>query len=1092
MQHYTLELFRKDDTRFELRVLDGADGSRRSFPLIEQAAVDTLLTLAADDYRVNAPDLAQRGQDLFAWVDRHSNGWLRGVRQQAQALALTIDVREAGLRHLPWELLHDGVQFLCADPIHLFTPLRLASERQQTWQPQKRQLGVLFMASSPEDVQPVLDFEAEESGILQATAHKPLDLQVEESGSLQGLEERLREREDSPDVIHLSGHADVREQQPVFLLEDDEGKRADATPLALARTFANSTPRVVFLSGCRTGESSQQHNMLAFSEQVVQAGVPVVLGWALPVGDVAASQAAATFYDKLATGFDIAQAVAFARQQLLENRSPYWHLLRCYVDSSVLNPLVAKGKLRLRKHDTPKQFLDAGGRVPVCARQDFIGRRRLLQRCLRSLRSGYGDAPYAEGVLLHGMGGLGKSSAAARLIDRLRNSHEAVVCYGGLDETVLVAALGKALPKAQPLLNDAQQTLEQRLRELFEPENNPYCAKPLLVVFDDFEQNIPLESRKQGKADFNPASLAVLHTVLQAIHNGGSDTRVIVTSRFDVPVPHPCRWHDENPQTLRDVDLKKKLAQLPGLQLVHGDTAANALRERAKDIAAGNPRLLEWLDAVLQAPALDANALLDKLAQEEARFREEVLISELVGAQTRAVRHTLACAALYRLPVPLAAIAVLTDSTDTAQHLQTAAKVGLVEISDSTAGKHHFVSNLLDAALADELSEAERQPLAAIASQHLYSQGESAEKLVLRSETLAQEIVRLAIDGQEQAIAVAVGDKLATYMLQHNRYREAEAVCQLVLTLGEDFRILTTLARAEQSLGRSDTRQHFERAVALLPANDEGLDEAVLREKSATLFNYGGLLIQQGQAAEALILYQEQVLPLLEKLGDVREKAVTMGKIADILQARGQLDDALNTLNETLPVYEKLGDVREKAVTERKIADILIARGQLDEGLKVLQERCIPPMEKIGAIRDVAVFQGIVADILQARGQLDDALNTLNETLPVYEKLGDVRSKAVTMGKIADILQARGQLDEALNIRENHELPVYEKLGDVREKAVTMWWIAILLWRKNPEAHRERIRELLCQAKQDFQQMRLPQADSIQKFIDSYGLSCDK
>ena len=142
MQHYTLELFRKDDTRFEWRVLDGADGSRHSFPLIEQAAVDALLTLAADDYRVNAPDLAQRGQDLFAWVDRHSNGWLRGVRQPAQALALTIDVREAGLRHLPWELLHDGVQFLCADPLHLFTPLRLASERKQEWQPQKRQLWV--------------------------------------------------------------------------------------------------------------------------------------------------------------------------------------------------------------------------------------------------------------------------------------------------------------------------------------------------------------------------------------------------------------------------------------------------------------------------------------------------------------------------------------------------------------------------------------------------------------------------------------------------------------------------------------------------------------------------------------------------------------------------------------------------------------------------------------------------------------------------------------------------------------------------------------------------------------------------------------
>ncbi|UJS24580.1 CHAT domain-containing protein [Thiothrix winogradskyi] len=544
MQQYTLELFRKDDSRFELRVLDG---TWLTFPLIEQAEIDALLVLAAQDYRVNAPDLEQRGQDLFNWIDRHSNGWLRRVRQMQQPMTLVLDVREAGLRHLPWELLHDGVKFLCADPFQWFTPLRRVTpaERKHDWQPQKRQLGVLFMASSPEDVQPVLDFEAEESGILQATARKPLDLQVEESGSLQGLEERLTERADSPDVIHFSGHADIDKAsgQPVFLLEDEVGRCAPATPQALAKTLrdANSAPRVVFLSGCRTGESSQQDGMLSFSEQVVTAGVPVVLGWALPVGDVAASQAAAALYDKLATGFGIAEAVALARQALLENHSPYWHLLRCYVDGSALNPLVAKGRQPIRRHNTPQQFLDAGGRVPVCARTAFIGRRRLLQRSLRCLRAWQGDEAYAEGILLHGMGGLGKSSTAARLIDRLRNSHEAVVCYGGLDETALVAALGKALPKAQSLLNDAQQTLEQRLRELFEPEDNPLCAKPLLLVFDDFEQNIPLERRKLGQADYHPASLAVLHTVLQAIHDSQSDTRVIVTSRFAVPVPRPCR-----------------------------------------------------------------------------------------------------------------------------------------------------------------------------------------------------------------------------------------------------------------------------------------------------------------------------------------------------------------------------------------------------------------------------------------------------------------------------------------------------------------------------------------------------------------------
>jgi phosphopentomutase len=35
-------------------------------------------------------------------------------------------------------------------------------------------------------------------------------------------------------------------------------------------------------------------------------------------------------------------------------------------------------------------------------------------------------------------------------------------------------------------------------------------------------------------------------------------------------------------------------------------------------------------------------------------------------------------------------------------------------------------------------------------------------------------------------------------------------------------------------------------------------------------------------------LRQEEELPVYERLGDVSSKAITMGKIADILQARGQ------------------------------------------------------------------------------------------------------------------------------------------------------------------------------------------------------------
>jgi len=67
-----------------------------------------------------------------------------------------------------------------------------------------------------------------------------------------------------------------------------------------------------------------------------------------------------------------------------------------------------------------------------------------------------------------------------------------------------------------------------------------------------------------------------------------------------------------------------------------------------------------------------------------------------------------------------------------------------------------------------------------------------------------------------------------------------------------------------------------------------------------------------------------------------RERAIASGGIADILQARGELDEALRIrTEEQLSVYERLGDVRSRAVTQGKIADIKQARGELDEALRI-------------------------------------------------------------------------------------------------------------------------------------------------------------
>ena len=77
-----------------------------------------------------------------------------------------------------------------------------------------------------------------------------------------------------------------------------------------------------------------------------------------------------------------------------------------------------------------------------------------------------------------------------------------------------------------------------------------------------------------------------------------------------------------------------------------------------------------------------------------------------------------------------------------------------------------------------------------------------------------------------------------------------------------------------------------------------------------------------------------------------------MGQIADILQSRGELDEALRIRREEeLPVYERLGDVRSRAVTMGQIADILQSRGELDEALRIRREEQLPVYERLGDVR---------------------------------------------------------------------------------------------------------------------------------------------
>jgi hypothetical protein len=735
MNTFELEIFEQTSSYYELRLSTG--GGLPWTRGLDKAAVDDLIAMVERDYSRHAvaqrvfgsPQLRDLGTRLASFLDGEQR-WLTRVLNHPSGTTLRLTVGE-GLRHLPWELLFRDGAYLAVSGHAPLLPVRAVGTGtafKTPVTPGNRPLRVLFIASSPEGVEPVLSYEAEEAAILSATARTGAELVVEESGTLDGL--RLLCRDYGAgyfDVLHLSGHATVNNGQPTFLVENELGGRAEATAAQIAQAMAGHWPRLVFVSGCLTGNAPDGGTVPSMSESLVRAAAPAVLGWALPVGDVSATEFAAELYRALADGQPLDRAIIEARQHLYTRKRGNWHLLRVYADRSPLAPMVTpmntSGRAWAQVRAADQEFLDPQTQLSrVAARAGFVGRRRVIQRCLRTLKQPHGAAGAAQALVLHGMGGLGKSSLASRLLERMP-THQRAVWYGRVDLTKFRELTAKDIfptteqqVAATKLLDNDQAPLAVRLRFLL---RGPLAQTPCLFVFDDFEDG-NLDQR-DGSHVLSAEMADILPALLTAIRETGSPSRVIITSRYRFPPPVATRIVFESLETLTEVEQAKKLANLPNLRL--GSGIGPDIRRRAIQAAAGNPRLLDWLDLIVADTSLDINALITAIENEADRFRREtILATNLLGSQPPGLQKMLAKVNVVELPVPAATVHAVHDDPDAAGHLTRAAQLGLIEqgTDPETGQPRYYVSNVLRPLIRPLITDDEHTQACAAAARSLH------------------------------------------------------------------------------------------------------------------------------------------------------------------------------------------------------------------------------------------------------------------------------------------------------------------------------------------------------------------------------------
>ncbi|MBP2233292.1 phosphopentomutase [Azospirillum agricola] len=1142
-----------------LLCLDGATVTRKP---LGSGGLDRMMgwTTAYDTaVRTRQPDrLSAIGQDIAALLNA-GDGWLDERLRRVGPVSLEIqadDDRDKGaqlLLEVPWELLAPGGQYLAADPHRLFLVARRLGKPEPFDPPEHGDLAVLFMAAEVEG-QHVLDYEREEVAFLDATRSLNAHLAIEESGSAAGLALRLKQTR-RWEALHLTGHGDLGASGPYLALETEEGAcdPVDAGRLCALLGNEERMPRLVFLSACRTAERPGS-DAACFVQALIGAGVANAVGWDGSVQDGDAIRFSETFYGELAGGRPVVHAAALARRALLTvhetvRKQPggtavdgaHWHLARVWLGPRGGGALCEPGKPTrpVRRNQADKAYLDkAKGRVPVATAEQFVGRRRAIQQALRAWSAG------SPGVVIQGMGNLGKSSLAERIASRL-DGHAVVVVFERYDAHTVFRTLVAALPEDdqaaivaahETAIVDNPAALKLALQKLLKgPFSGHGGSRPILLIVDDLERILAAPKPGERATPFKtPAAGAVMGAVIAAFRDAGRDSasRLLITSRYEFALTD-ARGDDLAGRlsvvALPPMDEAQRTKQMRTAARLNGrlrapgvDPALDRLEERIRAAAGGNPGLQEILTrplltvrdraagmtAATRAVAAVESYLAsgqrpaeDSAAQE---FFQRVSLEAFRAMLTPPETIQLRAATLFPLAVPVTALEVagraagIADPGPAVERLQG---LGLLDRYRGPGDRPDGAVNPLARPLVlPPLSPSDRTLLAAAVVENLHAAWSDDDgQLPTNIQAAALADLALLAEGPPGLVQAAVlsGGRFL-FDIAHEAARAMDLVTRAVALLDRGgaapmAALLRFGAKCAERLGRGEEQDGFlaraasatdvdphldamilyDRGVRLIQTGQPEEAETLLREASerferlgdvrsraVTMGKIADILTTRGKTDEALRIRREQELSVFEHLNDTRACAVTLAKIADILTTRGEADEALRIRREEeLPVYERLGEVRERAVTLDKIADILITRGQADEALRLLSDEVLPAFERLADVRERAVTLGKIADILTTRGETDEALRIRREEeLPVYERLGDVRSYAVTMSQIADILTTRGEADEALRIRREEELPVYERLGDVNARAVTMGKIADILTTRGQTDEALRIR----------------------------------
>jgi tetratricopeptide (TPR) repeat protein len=971
-------------------------------------------------------------------------------------------------------------------------------------------LRMLVAIASPESQNAsgeLLNYEAELARILTsvdaARRRGDAHVRVLTEGSLKAISDALIEEPEGFHVVHLSCHARPGE----LILETPDGAE---DPVSAARLLdeglrAGTSVPMVVLSGCSTGLGTrQQHSsggdgdgdahdegesaLASVASELLDAGVPLVLSMQAPVSDLYATQLAGELYEYLASAdapdplaalSDARRDCERVRQQLpadapqraraewatpalwvREPRLPLFHRREAYGPViPVSAPVLAEG-------------------IVVRKVGEFVGRRRELREARRAL-----DGEDA-GLVIHAIGGVGKSTLAAEIIAGAGPDRGVVISRAGAltVDTILEevsAQLTILLPDADdPVTTSVRQAAQLLRRHDVEWADRQRAltqtilpAVPMIVLLDNFEDNL-----RPGHQHWTIRDPELAEFLAGWVHRPG-ESKLIITSHHPFVLPGNAERRLERLHLgpLTPAETAKLMWRLPGL-----DALPAIDRVRAYHDVGGHPRTLEYLDALLHGghakfddvaqrmeDALSKRGIADPtawmavagrdidsaLAESVTLTVDEIVLSDLLHglAQTSLARELVVGAAVYRTPIDRTALIwQLADETEAPSDPQRDARLARVQAVIAAA---RVGVNSPDELTADQLG---------LTSEELAAYQGDIE--ALRRPPVAQP------DGFDQALSVALSSGLiapitrsdgGTAYLVHRWTARAINHLEPNVTAGAHrraarywrWRLQVRLQIHHDLLNDMLEARYHHHAAGELDASLELTDGAIflLRTwgqygraselcrqtldwipadtvKVAIYIHELGMLAQnRGDYATAEKCYTE-ALEIAERLGDQPGLARGYHQLGMLAELRGDYETAEQRYTESLEIEERLGNETGLATSYEQLGILAARRGEY-ETAEQRYKQSHEINERLGDEPQLASNHFHLGVLARLRGEYETAEQRFKQSLKIAGWLGDQAELARGYQELGVLAEVRGDYVIAEQ-RYNQSLEINERLGN--------------------------------------------------------------